>query len=131
MTTVYKVVRRRRDGKLASAVIRQGKLLVIYEPNKPSSALNGMKLLAFEGLRWAKAFATRLRDYPGHYRNLEVWEGTGVGVKPQNYISYWWAGWEAVREFWAAGGLDTRNPAPSGTVACGSITLIKRVGEAE
>ena len=48
MTTVYKVVRRRWDGKLASAMMSDSKLEVIYKPSKKAHSLDGMKLLALK-----------------------------------------------------------------------------------
>ena len=123
MTTVYKVVRRRRDGNLASAFIKRGRCLVIYKPNEPSFALDGMKLLAFsEKLPSAAAGGF---FGPGY----QVWEAEATNVHPQAFLEFLFMTWDSFRRFWTGQGEGQRGVIRThpGTVACDSITLIKRV----
>lgn len=122
MATVYKVVRRRKDGKLASAIIRRGPLVVIYQTDKPSLPVSGTKLLAFDSLENARVFRA------GRPKSVEVWKASAPNPRYKEFITGCWVGLKRIREFWAGPGVCYT--APPGTVACDSITLIKRV-EAE
>jgi len=119
MTTVYKVVRRRRDGKLASAIIRRGPLVVIYQIDKPSLPISGTKLLAFDSLENALTFRV------GRPKSVEVWEASAPNPRYKEFITGCWVGLKRIREFWAS--PNSCYIAPPGTVACDSITLIKCV----
>ncbi len=126
MTTVYKVVRRRRDGQLASAIMKRGKLVVIYEPSKETHSLNGMKLLALDSRLHARWF------YEGNYagQEFQIWECEATNPKDRYFLSGDWS-WRGMKRWWASykGPRDDSMMAPIGTVACDSITLIKRVDE--
>lgn len=121
MTTVYKVVRRRQDGKLASDYIRRGRCEVIYQPQEPSCALNGMKLLAFRTKRDA------LR-YKG-VSPSEIWKAKATKVRRQAFLHFLRMDWRGFKKFWKHQDPDDPGNARTslGTVACDSITLIKRV----
>lgn len=124
MTTVYKVVRRRRDGKLASAMMQRGRLVVIYEPQRPAHSLNGMKLLALQDRLSADFF------HQGNERQqeLQTWEAEATNPSKCPFLSWNWT-WEGAKMWWASGKTEPRHSmaTPLGTVACDSITLIKRV----
>lgn len=125
MTTVFKVVRRRKDGKLTSAVMRHRKMMCLYESGTPTLALNGMKLFAFFGADDAERFS---RCFP---IPVEVWEAEAENPRPLAEIGLWWWGLRHIRDFWAGNLPRTKMlKAMNGTVACDSITLIKRVDEA-
>jgi len=126
MTTVYKVVRKRRDGKLVSAVMKHPKLRVIYEPHQASVAPNGLKLLAFSERGDAAHFSGSCTA------SVELWEAEGDNVSPRLEICYWWEGLRVIKRLWA-GKLphSWRMRAPPSTVACDSITLVKRIDPPE
>jgi len=119
MTTVYKVVRRRWDGKLASAYIKRGKALTLYAANEPSFAKNGMKLLAFDRHANAARFAW---EQDAH----EIWLAEAENVTPQTALEFLYMTWKSFKAFWE-GSTHGTQAACIGTVACDSITLIKRV----
>jgi len=122
---IYKVVRRRRDGKLASVIMKRGRLCVTYEPDEETHSLNGMKLLAFDTEITAKRFYEGNSWLEG---DLEIWEAKAANPTDCPFLSSDWRR-KAVEKWWTTsrGAGNHSMLAPPGTVACDSITLIKRV----
>ena len=136
MTTVYKVVRRRRDGKLASALtglsdVPWRTLTLIYGPNQKTIPREPTKILAFKEKGKAERWAEMWSD---EHKGFEVWEALAVNATPCHHlVDTCWEYASSVFAFWA-GKEETEihgMKAPPGTVACDSITLIKRVDGAE
>ena len=105
MPTVYKVVRRLRNGKLVSAMI-YGRFRLEYVPGKATYPEVG-QCLAFRLRRDAEWFAWR--------EGLEVWRATATRTRLIFRLRETLTGW------------PTTFTAAEGTVACPDITLEKKV----
>jgi len=124
--TVWKVVRRCKDGLLRSAWVLTAR--VVYVPGKVTATFTG-PLFAFESLEDAEWWRTSW-----HARGwaLEIWKAYGVGIREvpaildlpldcsvhEYEIAEWWAG--------------RREPPskmvfpPVGTVICDKLVLLRR-----
>jgi len=120
MEKVYKVVIRSSRGVLMSAMVWTSPMAVEYEPGEWVEGKYG-PLFAFDNLEAAKGFMER-----GLYAR-EVWEALAEGIRPiQSVLSFNWIDdVDAVVKFWRGelGGVE----APSGSVVCDRIKLVKRV----
>jgi hypothetical protein len=117
---VYKVVKRLRSGRLASA-FAEGCIQVTYNPGKPTSGVWGTPVLAFASLNEARAL--------GLVSGEELWEAEAEGTKPvyklpwlgkvyrKHLVAAWWEGSLSV------GAVETM----PGTLACDKLTLVRRV----
>ena len=118
MPTVYKVVRRLRNGKLVSAMI-YGRFRLEYVPGKATYPEVG-QCLAFRLRRDAEWFAWR--------EGLEVWRATATRTRLIFRLAKLSMG--LFRRFWVREtltGWPTTFTAAEGTVACPDITLEKKV----
>lgn len=126
MATVYKVVRRRRDGKLTSAAVRARGLLRLYRRGVETRAPDGLKLLACKDLPSAENFrSSMILTQP-----YQIWEAEACNPQPKHrlLIFPWLLERGDVKKFWhEPPRAERRMDSPDGTVACDSITLVKRV----
>lgn len=122
--TVFKVVRVRDDGTLASCSIQDGPGCVIYTPGQPATGPVG-PILAFKRRPDADVFCG------GIYRAVQVWRAVATGVRNVPYLCGPMRP-DLFADFWreVASGEIPRYaglPPPPGTVACDEITLVERV----
>lgn len=120
-SNVYKVVERLRNGKRVSYVIT-GRAQVEYEPNKETRPTFG-KLLGFRSKKAARRFVKQ-----GGF-NHEIWLAKAKNPKRITMLTDIGSSATDLRKFWKD---PINNPypmaAPTGTVACDSIKLLKCVG---
>jgi hypothetical protein len=125
--TVYKVLRRRQDGYLESAINHGNYYTVVYGEKFPNFGRDGTPLLAFDNLSDATWFILTANN-----SNFELWECQAYNVKPVDTVFVvYFAGSSNndYAKFWA-GELDHEEygtAPPQGTVACHSIKLVRRL----
>ena len=134
MTEVWKVVNHHR-GTLTSAVIRNTAWRKVYPPGKQVDF--GKELgLAFDSRISAQVFFEYYRQYGGNMYTPEIWRAEAeVAGTVKTILSMWRIedntndGAKEVLDFWRTEKWKIRgtcSPAPPGTVACQSITLLEK-----